>query len=71
MARECFYASGWSQRSTKWCANRSARSSKCSGANAERISCCKPVSKTLNGELGSVFKRWYPDLQLEEAPQAA
>jgi hypothetical protein len=48
-----------------------ARSSKCSGANAERISCCKPVSKTLNGELDSVFKRWYPDLQLEEAPQAA
>src|SRR5712671_463060 len=27
--------------------------------------------KTLNGELGSVFKRWYPDLQLEEATQAA
>jgi hypothetical protein len=27
--------------------------------------------KTLNGELGSVFKRWYPDLQLEEEPQAA
>jgi hypothetical protein len=27
--------------------------------------------KTLNGELGSVFKRWYPGLQLEEEPQAA
>jgi len=27
--------------------------------------------KTLNGELGSVFKRWSPDLQLEEATQAA
>src|SRR6266446_7582201 len=25
--------------------------------------------KTLNGELGSVFKQWYPDLQLEEEPQ--
>ena len=25
----------------------------------------------LNGELVSVFKRWYSDLQLEEAPQAA
>jgi hypothetical protein len=27
--------------------------------------------KTLNGELGAVFKRWYPDLQLEEERQAA
>ena len=27
--------------------------------------------KTLNGELVSVFKRWYPDLQLGEEPQAA
>jgi len=27
--------------------------------------------KMLNGELVSVCKRWYPDLQLEEAPQAA
>jgi len=27
--------------------------------------------KTLNGELGSVFKQWYPDLQLKEEPQAA
>jgi hypothetical protein len=27
--------------------------------------------KTLNGELGSVSKRWYPDLQIEEEPQAA
>jgi hypothetical protein len=27
--------------------------------------------KTLNGELGAVFKRWYPDLQLEEEPLAA
>lgn len=26
--------------------------------------------KTLNEELGAIFKRWYPDLQLEE-PQAA
>jgi hypothetical protein len=27
--------------------------------------------KTLNGDLASVFKRWYPDLQLEEESQAA
>jgi hypothetical protein len=27
--------------------------------------------KTLNGALGSVFKRWYPELQLVEALQAA
>jgi hypothetical protein len=27
--------------------------------------------KTLNQELGAVFQRWYPDLQLEEEPQAA
>src|SRR5207248_4359291 len=27
--------------------------------------------KTLNGELGEVFQRWYPDLQLEEEPLAA
>ena len=27
--------------------------------------------KTLNSELAAVFKRWYPDLQLEEEPQAA
>jgi hypothetical protein len=27
--------------------------------------------KTLNGDLSSVFKRWYPDLQLEAEPQAA
>jgi len=27
--------------------------------------------KTLNGELGSVFKRWYLDLQLEKETQAA
>jgi hypothetical protein len=27
--------------------------------------------KTLNQELGAVFHRWYPDLQLEEEPQAA
>jgi hypothetical protein len=27
--------------------------------------------KILNGELGSVFKRWHPDLQLEDEPQAA
>jgi hypothetical protein len=27
--------------------------------------------KTLNHELGAVFQRWYPDLQLAEEPQAA
>jgi hypothetical protein len=27
--------------------------------------------KTLNGELGAVFKQWYPDLLLEEEPKAA
>jgi hypothetical protein len=27
--------------------------------------------KTLNQELGGVFQRWYPDLQLEEEPLAA
>jgi hypothetical protein len=27
--------------------------------------------KTLNGELGAVFRQWYPDLQLEEEPKAA
>jgi hypothetical protein len=27
--------------------------------------------KTLNGELGAVFMRWYSDLRLEEEPQAA
>ena len=27
--------------------------------------------KTLNRELGAVFQRWYPDLQLEEEPLAA
>jgi hypothetical protein len=27
--------------------------------------------KTLNQELGMVFQRWYPDLQLEEKPLAA
>jgi hypothetical protein len=27
--------------------------------------------KTLNQELGVVFRRWYPDLQLEEKPLAA
>jgi hypothetical protein len=27
--------------------------------------------KTLNEELGAVFERWYPDLHLEEEPQAA
>jgi hypothetical protein len=27
--------------------------------------------KTLNGELGVVFQRWYPELQLEEEPSAA
>ncbi len=27
--------------------------------------------KTLNQELGAVFQHWYPDLQLEEEPQAA
>jgi hypothetical protein len=27
--------------------------------------------KALNRELGSVFKRWYPDMQVEEVPDAA
>ncbi len=27
--------------------------------------------QTLNQELGAVFQRWYPDMQLEEEPQAA
>jgi hypothetical protein len=27
--------------------------------------------KTLNRELGVMFRRWYPDLQVEEGPQAA
>jgi hypothetical protein len=27
--------------------------------------------KTLNGELGAVFTCWYPDLRLEDEPQAA
>ena len=27
--------------------------------------------KTLNQELGAVFQWWYPDMQLEEDPQAA
>jgi len=29
--------------------------------------------KTLNGELGAIFKRWYPDidLEVEESPIAA
>jgi hypothetical protein len=27
--------------------------------------------KTLNQELGTMFQRWYPDLQLEETPLAA
>ena len=27
--------------------------------------------KTLNGELGSLFKRWYPDMEVEELPDAA
>jgi hypothetical protein len=27
--------------------------------------------KTLNGELGSMFKRWYPDIQVEELAEAA
>ena len=27
--------------------------------------------KTLNGELGSVFKRWYPDMEVGEMPDAA
>src|SRR6266852_5839924 len=26
---------------------------------------------TLNGELGEVFKRWYPDMQVEELAEAA
>ena len=27
--------------------------------------------KTLNRELGAVFKQWYPDLDVEELPEAA
>jgi hypothetical protein len=27
--------------------------------------------KTLNGELSSMFKRWYPDMQVEELADAA
>ena len=27
--------------------------------------------KTLNHELGTVFKRWYPDMDVEELPDAA
>ena len=27
--------------------------------------------KTLNRALGSVFKRWYPDIEVEELPEAA
>jgi len=27
--------------------------------------------KTLNGELGEVFKRWYADMQVEERAEAA
>jgi hypothetical protein len=27
--------------------------------------------KTLNRELGATFKRWYPDLEVEELPDAA
>jgi hypothetical protein len=27
--------------------------------------------KTLNRERGSVFKRWYPDMQVEELAEAA
>jgi hypothetical protein len=27
--------------------------------------------KTLNGELGSMFKRWYPDMQVGELAEAA
>ena len=27
--------------------------------------------KTLNRELGTVFKRWYPDMEVEELPEAA
>jgi hypothetical protein len=27
--------------------------------------------KTLNRELGTVFKRWYPDMEVEERPEAA
>jgi hypothetical protein len=27
--------------------------------------------KTLNHELGSMFKRWYPDMEVEELTEAA
>ncbi len=28
-------------------------------------------AKTLNRALGTVFKRWYPDIEIEELPEAA
>jgi hypothetical protein len=28
-------------------------------------------AKALNRELGSVFKQWYPDMEVEELPEAA
>jgi hypothetical protein len=31
----------------------------------------QPRVKTLNQELGAVWQRWYPELQLEEEPLAA
>ena len=35
------------------------------------ISCCRARVKTLNHALGTVFKRWYPDMEVEEMPDAA
>ena len=29
------------------------------------------AARTLNHELGSVFKQWYPDMEVEELPDAA
>jgi hypothetical protein len=36
-----------------------------------RVGVHDPRVKTLNQELGAVFQRWYPDVQLEEEPLAA
>jgi hypothetical protein len=41
-------------------------------ASPRRFHCrCKPASRPPNHELGAVFKRWYPDLDVEELPDAA
>jgi hypothetical protein len=51
--------------------NGSGSSSRCSGRNVGRICCHRRASKTLNRELGTMFKRWYPDMEIEELPEAA